>query len=257
MHDLRRLLAAPFTRCWLAYQRANNQAARPSDAPEAFAVGPDADQVLIFGSGPAVGWGVLTNDIALPGSVARALHGRTRRGTKVELVADMRITVSNALPMLLAIDLSRFDVIVVVLGGNDAVRLMPLRTWRKRFVKVLGGVHQKSLGLPRAFVTGIPPIDFVPGFESRLMKIIAAHALQMNTATARFCGTVNATYIPLPAIEPENELGVRDGQTYRKWADSIADIIAPHLDDLKARPRTKSPGAPNPPEGRSKASPTG
>jgi hypothetical protein len=87
-------------------------------------------------------------------------------------------------------------------------------------------------------VTGIPPIDFVPGFETRLGKIIAAHAMEMNSATARLCGTVNATYIPLPGIEPENELGVRDGQTYRKWADAIADIIAPQLDDLKTQPRS-------------------
>jgi lysophospholipase L1-like esterase len=154
----------------------------------------------------------------------------------VELVADMRIAVSNALPLLLAIDMSRFDAIVIVLGGNDAVRLMSLRIWRKRFVAVLRGVHEKSLGLPRTFVTGVPPIDFVPGFETRLGKIIGAHAMEMNSATARLCGTVNATYIPLPGIEPENELGVRDGQTYRKWADAIADIIAPQLDDLKARP---------------------
>ncbi|MDQ1588567.1 MAG: hypothetical protein QOJ77_1732, partial [Microbacteriaceae bacterium] len=146
--------------------------------------------------------------------------------------------VSNALPLLLAIDMSRFDVIVIVLGGNDAVRLMSVRIWRKRFAAVLGGVQQKSLGPPRTFVTGIPPIDFVPGFETRLGKIIAAHAMEMNSATARLCGTVNATYIPLPGIEPENELGVRDGQTYRKWADAIADIIAPQLDDLKTQPRS-------------------
>ncbi|MDQ1581744.1 MAG: hypothetical protein QOD05_2519 [Microbacteriaceae bacterium] len=238
LRELRRVLAAPFTRCWLADQQANNQAPRPHDAPEAFAVGPGADRVLIFGSGPAVGWGVLSNDIALPGSVARALRVKTGRGTTVELVADMRIAVSNALPLLLAIDMSRFDVIVIVLGGNDAVRLMPLRIWRKRFVAVLGGVQQKSLGPPRTFVTGIPPIDFVPGFQTRLGKMIAAHAMEMNSATARLCGTVNATYIPLPGIEPENELGVRDGQTYRKWADAIADIIAPQLDDLKTQPRS-------------------
>jgi hypothetical protein len=243
LHDLRRLLAAPFTRCWLADQQAHNQAPRPSDAPEAFAAGPDADRVLIFGSGPAVGWGVLSNEIALPGSLARALRGRTGRGTKIELVADMRIAVSNALPILLAIDVSRFDAVVVVLGANDAVRLMRLGTWRKRLVAILAGVHQTSSGRPRTFVTGIPPIDFIPGFETRLGRIIATHALQMNSVTARLCGTVNATYIPLPAVEPENALGVRDGQTYRTWADAVADIITPQLDDLKKGPSGAYPAS--------------
>jgi lysophospholipase L1-like esterase len=238
LHDLRRKLAALFMRCWLAEQQAHTQAPRPRDAPEAFAAGPGGDHVLIFGSGPAVGWGVLTHDIALPGALARALRCRTGRGTKVELVADMRITVSNALPKLLAVDVSRFDVIVVVLGANDATILMPLPKWRERFLAVLSSVHQNSSGESRTFVTGIPPIESVPGFETRLGRMIASHALQMNSVIARLCGSsVNATYIPLPAVEPENELGVRDGQTYRKWADAIADIIAPQIDDLKSRTR--------------------
>lgn len=231
LHELRRLLAAPFTRWWLADQQANNPAPRPSDAPEASAAGPDADRVLIFGSGPAVGWGVLSNDIALPGSLARALHGRTGRGAEVELVADMRITVGNAHRILLSIDLTRFDAILIVLGANDAVRLVSLHAWRDRFVGVLSAVHQNASGQPRTFVTGIPPIESVPGFQTRIGKIVATHALQMNSVTARLCGTVNATYIPLPAVEPANDLGVRDGQTYRKWADAIAEIVAPQLDD--------------------------
>ncbi len=192
--------------------------------------------MLIFGSGPAVGWGVLTNEIALPGSLARALSRRTGRGTKVELVADMRIAVGNALPMLCTIDMSRFDVIVVVLGANDAVRLMPLRKWRVEFFAVLSGLHEKSPELSRTFVTGIPPVESIPGFGTRLGKIVGAHALQMNDVTARLCGyALNATYVPLPAVEPTNALGVRDGQTYRKWAAAIADIIVPQLDDLRSR----------------------
>jgi hypothetical protein len=145
----------------------------------------------------------------------------------------MRIAVSNALPMLRAIDASRFDAIVVVLGANDAVTLMPLRRWRKRFFAVLSGLDQKMSGQSRTFVTGIPPVQTIPGFASRLGRIVAAHALQMNNVTVRLCGSANATYVPLPAVEPTNELGVRDGQTYRKWADDIADIIAPQLDDLR------------------------
>jgi lysophospholipase L1-like esterase len=160
----------------------------------------------------------------------------------------MRITVSNALPILLSIDLTRFDAILIVLGANDAVRLVSLSAWRDRFVGVLSGIHQNASGQPRMFVAGIPPIESVPGFQTRVGKIIATHALQMNSVTARLCGTVNATYIPLPAVEPENELGVHDGQTYRKWADAIADILAAQLDDLNTPQRTGTPGASTPGE---------
>jgi hypothetical protein len=191
--------------------------------------------VLIFGSGPAIGWGVLTHGIALPGALARALSRRTGRGTKVELVADMRISVRSALPMLRVIDTSRFDAVVVVLGANYVFKLMPLSAWRERLVAVLSTLDQKTSGRSRTFVTGIPPVEPIPGFDSRLARIVAAHALRMNEETARLCESSNAKYVPLPAVKPTNALRVRDGNTYRQWADLIADAIAPQLDN---QPRT-------------------
>ncbi|MDQ1569996.1 MAG: hypothetical protein QOF79_670, partial [Actinomycetota bacterium] len=116
-HGLLRWILAPVTRCWLALQQSKGQSApRPRDAPEATVAGPDADRVLIFGSGPAVGWAVLTHAIALPGSLARAMSWRTGRGAMINLVADMRINVSNGGSVLRTIDTSRFDAVVVVLG---------------------------------------------------------------------------------------------------------------------------------------------
>jgi lysophospholipase L1-like esterase len=228
-------MLAPVTRFWLLQQQTKNQSApRPRDAPEASAVGPDPVCVLIFGSGPAVGWAVLTHAIALPGSLARALTLRTGRGTKVELVADMRITVSNAGSMLRKTDTSRFDAVVIVLGTNDAIRLMPLAVWRARLLAVLNSLDQTS-GRPQTFVTGIPPVQTIPGYTSRLGRFISVHAVQMNDATARLCEAANVTYVPLPSVEPTNALGVRDGRTYRKWADTIADVVAPQLDNSRRK----------------------
>lgn len=236
-HDLLRPLAAPFTRSWLALQQTTTQPTpQPVDAPEAYAPGPDPHHVLIFGSGPAIGWGVLTHGIALPGALARALSRRTGRGTRVELVADSRITVRSALPMLRVIDTSRFDAVVVVLGANYAFKLMPLSAWRERLVAVLSTLDQKTSGPSRTFVTGIPPVEPVPGFDSRLVRIVAAHAIRMNEETVQLCKSSNATYVSLPAVKPTNALRVRDGNTYRQWADHIADVIAPQLDNH--RPRT-------------------
>ena len=237
-------------RCWLAFQQANNSQStpRPRDATTVSAPGPNADRVLIFGSGPAVGWGVLTHELALPGSLARALTRKTGRGTEIELVADMRITVKNAVPILDALDISRFDVIVVVLGANDALRMMPLSTWHDRLFAVLSCLSQRSSGPTRMFVTGIPPIESVPGFRTRVGTIVATHALQVNTVTARLCmSTANATYVPLPGVNPAYAVGTRDGRTYRQWADTIADVVAPQLDDVRLRTRTRTSDAPVPP----------
>jgi lysophospholipase L1-like esterase len=239
-HDFFRGILAPVTRFWLVLQQTRNQSApRPRDAPEATAVGPDPVRVLIFGSGPAVGWAVLTHEIALPGWLARALTLSTGRGSRVELVANMRITVSNAGSMLSAMDTSRFDAIVVVLGTNDAIRLMPLPVWRERLRGVLSSIEQTSGG-PHTFVTGIPPVQTVPGYTSRLGRFVSAHAVKMNEVTARLCESTNATFVPLSSVEPKNALGVRDGRTYRKWADAIAAVIAPQLDNSRrSAPRNR------------------
>ena len=121
-HGPVRVVAAPLTRCLLALQQTTDlPAPRPYDEPQAYVEGPDLNRVLIFGSGPAVGWGVLTHEIALPGSLARALKLRTGRGVRIELIADTRITVRTALPILRTMDLSEFDEVVVVQIGRAHV----------------------------------------------------------------------------------------------------------------------------------------
>ncbi|MEO7017715.1 MAG: SGNH/GDSL hydrolase family protein [Leifsonia sp.] len=242
MPDRHHPLAAAFMRCWLVYQQAtNNQTTpRPRDSTTVSAPGANADRVLIFGSGPAVGWGVLTHELALPGALARALTHKTGRGTEIELVADMRITVRNAATILGSIDSSRFDAIVIVLGANDAVRMIPLSIWHDRLVAVLDHLGQKSARPSRTFVTGMPPIESVPGFKTRVGTIVAAHAAQMNTVTAELCtSSAETKYVPLPAVGPTNDLGIRNGQTYRLWADTIADIVAPQLDIVRLRTETR------------------
>jgi lysophospholipase L1-like esterase len=147
----------------------------------------------------------------------------------------MRITVRTALPILRAIDMSQFDAVVVVLGANDAVKLMPLSVWHKHLFAVISTLDQKLPQQSRAYLTGIPPSESIPGFASMLGRIVAAHASRMNAMTVRLCDSSNATYVPLPAGEPTNALSIRDGQTYRKWADTIADVIAPQLDNRQSR----------------------
>jgi hypothetical protein len=86
----------------------------------------------------------------------------------------------------------------------------------------------------------MPPIESVPGFKTRVGTIVAAHAAQMNTVTAGLCvSSAETTYVPLPAVGPTNDLGMRDGRTYRLWADTIADVVSPQLDSIRLRTETR------------------
>ena len=56
----------PVLRVWAAVsERAFEAIPRPADAPQAHSAGIDSDRVLLLGSGPAVGWGVFSHDLAL------------------------------------------------------------------------------------------------------------------------------------------------------------------------------------------------
>jgi hypothetical protein len=231
MQRIRRLLVAPVMMFWLVSQRYNNQSVpRPTDAPHGHAPGSDSHRILIFGSGPAVGWGMLSHEIALPGSLARALAARTGRGADVDVVADMKINVGNALGILRRVAVDQHDSIVVVLGPNDALPLTPLARWSTRLARVLAHLDHAASPDTRIFVTGVPPIPSLPGFKTRLGAIAQNHASQMNEATAELCRSApRTTFVPLSAAR-ELPLHVSaDGRTYRYWANEIADSMAPQL----------------------------
>ena len=92
---------APTMRAWaLAAERESTNIPMPTDAPQAHAAGVDSDRILIFDSGPAVGRGVMSHDLALPGAPARAVSARTGRGVDVDLVARTRMPAGTALTEL-------------------------------------------------------------------------------------------------------------------------------------------------------------
>ncbi len=226
-----RFLRAVAMRMWLAVRQYNSQSLpRPLDAPRVYVPGLSSTRVLIFGSGPAVGWGVATHELALTGSLARALASRSGRGADVETYADMRITVRNALSILRSLDLAAYDVIVLVLGVNDAAAQTPLALWRNSLHAVLRHLDAHAARRARFFVTGVPPIQHVPGFAGRFGAIVTARAELVNRESGQLCEERDRTsYIPLPLAEGRSAERFGDGRTYRAWAAAIADVIAPTL----------------------------
>ncbi|TFC85081.1 hypothetical protein E3T28_04230 [Cryobacterium sinapicolor] len=69
MRELIRWALAPGTRTWAAAsERGFGDVFMPTDAPQAHSAGVESDRILILGSGLAVGRGVVSHNLALPGS---------------------------------------------------------------------------------------------------------------------------------------------------------------------------------------------
>jgi lysophospholipase L1-like esterase len=232
MLSVPRWAIAPVLRAWVASKSGEvERLPRPLDAPEAHCPGGTSDRVLIFGGGPAVGWGVLSHDIALPGALSRALSRRTGRGTDVYALPVPQLKVGATSAELEKIDLHDYDAVVVTLGVNDAGALTPLPSWRRGLTRSLRTIWQRSSPGTRIFVAGVHPIRSIPVYDGPLGSVADAHARKMNTISAQVCGEVpRSNFVALSAPEPSGDLRFRNAMSYRHWAEEFAVSMAYQLD---------------------------
>ena len=218
--------------------RSRRHVPRPSGPARGYSAGRDSLRALIFGAGPAVGWGVTTHDLALPGAFARALSASTGRGADVDLAADPSICIAGALQAILAMQLWRYDVVVIVLGVNDAIRLTPFDIWQEKLHQLVAGVEEATSPGTKVVVTGIHPIRSIPIFDSVLGTIADQHASTMNGITEQACArSVRATYAPLTSFSAVDTKRHREPAAFTHWAGEIAHAIPPGLNDALRVPR--------------------
>lgn len=232
MGTVPRWVSSVVLRAWIASKSGEvDRLPKPVDAPESHSIGIESDRVLIFGGGPAVGWGVLSHELALPGALSRALSRRTGRGADVSVVATPRLKIRSAIDGLGRIKLYRYDAIVLTLGVNDAGALTPLAAWRRYLATTLQMVSRRCALDTRVFVAGVHPIRSIPIFDSALGSIADAHARKMNALTAEVCGQQpRVTFVPLSAPKPCGLVRFRDAMSYQHWAEELAESMAPQLD---------------------------
>ncbi|TFC66592.1 GAF domain-containing protein [Cryobacterium sp. TMT2-4] len=204
---------------------------RPRDTPQAHSPGTDSDRVLLFGSGPAVGWGVLSHDVALPGSLARALSTRTGRGTDVDVIPNPLVTIRTSQAERDGLGLWRYDAVVVSLGTTDAVTLLSALVWQRELSALLDRIrHESSLGT-RIFVLGVQPIRSIAAFDSGLGSVAEKHARSLDEASAAICaGQERRCFVPMAATLASTPGRVRTAAQYVQWANLLADKMAPPLD---------------------------
>ncbi|CAN5351865.1 hypothetical protein BH11ACT2_BH11ACT2_03230 [soil metagenome] len=214
-------------------QRAISHVPRPADAPRGRAAGHDSDRVLLFGTGPAVGWGVTSHELALPGALARAVSTRTRRGCEVDLAAREGMTAKSAPRALRGVALYRYDVIVIVLGVNDALERTPVHAWRDGVSELLSIFLGSSAIDASIVLVGIPPISSIPSLDTDWGAEAQQRALVLNEETTALSAIHERTsFVSLPAsFDPDQRPDQhRTPRAYEGWAEVLAEHVAPLLD---------------------------
>ena len=232
MQGLARVAAAGMMRAWAAISMQGSVTIpQPSDTPVAHSPGIDSDRILVLGSGPAAGWGVSSHDLALPGSLARALSGRTQRGADVALIASSIGLLASAQVQLRGADLRRLDAIVVVLGVGDALHLTAERTWQADLTRLLNFVERHTNDSAYIYVQGIQPIRAIPIFNSLGGTIADRHARSLDAITERVCLSMRrSVFVPVTDVEFLASAGLSDSTDYRHWGEFLAKKMAGRLD---------------------------
>ena len=232
MREFVRWLMVPAMRVWVpAVERRFVRIPVPTDAPQAHSLGLDSDRILIVGGGPAVGWGVLSHAVALPGALARALTARTGRGADVDVTAKSSMTARSAPTHIDFANLWRYDAVVLTLGIGDAGRLTSVRAWRADLDRLLGQIEAASSVGTEIFLAGIVPLASMPVFRSPLGAMAGAQAAAMNAASAAFCASNDrVTFVPLPETIAAVSGRFRSASDYDTWAAVLAERMVGTLD---------------------------
>ncbi|WP_375387361.1 GDSL-type esterase/lipase family protein [uncultured Amnibacterium sp.] len=206
---------------------------RPGDAARQFVAGPDPDRVLVLGSGPAVGFGVLTQDLALPGHLARRLAAATRRGASVDVRARFGETAASAVRLVREARMQHYDAVVICIGATDAYTRTSSERWRADLSALIDTVRAATTPSTVIAVLSIRPLQGragAPGWSGLVDK----HASRLDRIAEELCvRRPGVVHLGAPASSFE---APRTASGYDELAERITPMLATRLDLLALAP---------------------
>jgi hypothetical protein len=221
-------------RLWRAHVTVvRSRLVRPADGRQAYAAGRRTIRVLLVGSGPLMGWGVGSHDLALPGAIARALAAATGRGAVVDVVPHPSAGVKRLGRLLDQAGFERYDAVVLSGAVADALRMAELPGWAAELRRVLE--HARSCGPRTVAWLGAQPITSIRSYDNAGGRIADRQARRLNAAARDVCHETGALYVGLTAPEHIESRGRRTPAGYLFWARQIVDALAPALLEREAQ----------------------
>ena len=102
-------------------------------------------RVLVLGTGPVVGFGVLTHELALSGYLARRIAEATGTGIDMDVVTEAALHAKNLLHLTAEVVPERYELVMVSVGIQDVIDCTPLDDWSADVERVLVSCAVSSL----------------------------------------------------------------------------------------------------------------
>lgn len=191
-----------------------------------------AVKLLLFGSGPAAGWGVHLHDLGLGGGIADGVAERTGRAVTLDLLVDDTWEDPDAITALRAQRLTTYDAVVSVGSYRDSLREVSL-TGLRAYLEQIRAVLLEEAGPDVVLLALALPWDDaarrVPGVWGGSFGRVVSDMVEVANET--FGSSTQFVRLDLePPIEASEWVGPDFSMaSYARWSTVVADRLAPLL----------------------------
>jgi lysophospholipase L1-like esterase len=185
--------------------------------------------LLVVGDSSAAGVGVAQQSEALASRLAVEIAGRRGRAVAWQLAARTGATASTTTRELLPALRGSYDLVVLVLGVNDTLRLRSRARWREQITLVVDALQPKLAPQAKVLLAGVPDLGAFPALPQPLRAVLGWHAQGLDGELRRLADRRSGV-LHIPAAELSGAEFADDGfhpntDTYARWAQHIADHV--------------------------------
>lgn len=233
LNSLMNAVLHPIVALWgLASSSTWSKLPRPTETTTQ-AAGPDADRLLLIGSGIAVGYGTSSHEVSLAGHLARRLAEATGRGVFMDIETSPQLLLKDTAQILAGQELTRFDAIILAFGGYEVATLQSPAVWRHDLDAVLALI-ESGTAHNDVFVVGIPLIDGLPPVYG---GVVRRRVAQLNIQSELACAShFAATYVEIATSTEVERVRMRRGN-YDRWSRVITPQLVGALNAIARAPK--------------------
>ncbi len=185
--------------------------------------------LIVLGESTAAGVGARSHDAGMAGQFARQLAQRTGLDVAWRAVgrggATARQTADELAPQLAGAD---GDLVLVMLGVNDSIRLTGPSRWRRDLLDLIDAIHA-HLGPTPILLAGPPPLSRFPALPHPLRTVMGWRSTLLDDVVAEIAATTPGVIhcsTPLPGPDQFAPDGFHPGELgYANWARMLADAL--------------------------------
>jgi lysophospholipase L1-like esterase len=188
-------------------------------------------RLLIVGESTAAGVGVAHQRDGIAARLAADIARRHGRAVTWAVSARTGATARATERELVRTVAGDQDLVVVILGVNDTVRLHSRRHWRGQLTRILDVLQPRLAAGGQIVLAGVPDLGAFPALPQPLRAVLGRHARALDDELRRLASRRSGV-VHVPSPELTDEAFAEDGfhpdaDAYARWAHHLADSVAP------------------------------